>query len=430
MGRLDGSFVAQVVNSWQHVDVLALQSDGKMIVAGPTASTSSIAIARLNADGSCDSSFACQIASEWPWLDSITIQPDGKILIAGWFQNVNGTARPWLARLNPDGSLDSSFLQGLAGPDAEVRASALQSDGKLLIVGDFTSVNGTPQTNIARLQADGSLDTSFRASTGPNDGASGPIVLQSDGKLLVVGYFTPPNGARRERLARLNPDGSVDTSFRDERTGPNGPVHTVAPAGDSQILIGGEFTCVNGMPHCGLARLNCDGSLDSSLLGTSFEWAYGRPFIYVSAVGLQSDGKIVVGGQFTSINGVARTNIARLNSDGSLDTSFVTAAILPSQDNNSRVLSVALQLDGKILVAGEFWSVNGVERTSIARLNVDGSLDNSFNANLGPAMPVVLTVSSIILQSDGKIPDCRKLLFGRWRDPKWYRAAQSRWLGR
>ena len=403
-GAIDVSFVAQVVNSWQHVDALALQTDGKIVVAGPTASAGNIAIARLNVDGSYDGSFSCQITSDWPWLDSICIQQDGKILIAGLFQGVNGVPRPMLARLNPDGSVDSSFLGGLAGPNAQVRATAIQSDGKLLLAGDFRTVNGIAQTNIARLLPDGSLDTSFRPATGPGDGASGPIVLQHDAKLLVVGYFTPPNGARRERLARLNLDGSVDTSFRDERSGPNGAVHTITPAADGKVLIGGAFTCVDGMPYCGLARLNGDGSLDSSFLGTSFEDAHGGLWAYVHAIAVQDDSKIVIGGEFTSLNGVARTNIARLNGDGSLDGSFVAAAALLSEDDpNSRVLSVTLQSDGKILIGGTFWFVNGVERTSIARLNLDGSLDSSFNANLGPGRPVEADVLSIILQGDGKI---------------------------
>jgi uncharacterized delta-60 repeat protein len=394
-GSVDGSFVAQVVNAWQHVDVLALQSDGEMIVSGPLASGISV-IARLKADGSNDSSFACTIAPPYDAsLGSVSFQPDGKILIAGFFTSVNGLAHTNIARLNTDGSEDVSFLSGPTGIELGfVTRTALQGDGKVLIGGwDVCGVG----CHLARLESDGTLDGSFDCGL---DAQVDCLTQQNDGKILIAGPFTLVNGMQRNRLTRLNLDGSLDASFPSGQTGLNGEVRTIVLQGTTNILVGGGFSSVNGAPPGGIARLKSDGSLDSSLSGTTFEHAPAQwnPFVYSLAV--QNDGKVVVGGQFTSVNGVARTNIARLNGDGSLDASFVTGAVMPDASPGSIVQSVALQPDGKIVFSGEFISVNGVARTNIARLNSDGSLDYPFHADLGP---FAASGGPLLVQNDGKI---------------------------
>ncbi|HTG43757.1 MAG TPA: delta-60 repeat domain-containing protein, partial [Verrucomicrobiae bacterium] len=148
-------------------------------------------------------------------------QPDGKILVCGNFTSFNGQNRGYVARLNSDGSVDSSFL---AQPGYWVRNMALQADGKIIIGGYFTTVQGVPRNLVARLNSDGSLDPSFNPGLGARDiiagGVDGNIdpfvfwvAVQPDGKILITGNFRSYDGASSTGLARINPDGSRDTSF-------------------------------------------------------------------------------------------------------------------------------------------------------------------------------------------------------------------------
>jgi len=318
-------------------------------------------------------------------VSGIALQPDGKVLIGGDFTTVNGTPSDRIARLNSDGSLDSSFNPG-TGANFTIFNFALQSDGKILIVGDFFVYNGTARGRIARLNADGSLDTSFNPDTGA-DSRIWSLVIQPDGKILIVGAFNSYDGVAINRIARLNTDGSLDTSFN-PGTGANNIVQSLALQPDGKILIGGLFTSYNGTVINRIARLNSNGSLD-----TSFNPGTGANDI-VQTLALQPDGKILIGGDFSSYNGTTIIRSARLNADGSLDTSFN-----PGTGANNRISTFALQPDGKILIGGLFNSYNGTTINRIARLSADGSLDTSFNPGSGP----LGTVRTLVLQPDDKI---------------------------
>src|SRR5262249_17717925 len=141
------------------------------------------------------------------------------------------------------------------------------------------------------------------------------LALQLDDKILLSGYFTFINGTNRNRIARLNTDGSLDSSF-DPGTGANNYVYPVAAQPDGKVLIGGNFTFINETNRNRVARLNIDGSLD-----TTFDPGDG-PSDQVNCLALQTDGKVVIGGNFTRINNTNRNYIARLNADGSLDDGF------------------------------------------------------------------------------------------------------------
>ena len=190
------------------------------------------------ADGSLDTSFDPGSGAN-SWVYELAIQPDGKILIGGNFTTYNGTGRNSIARLNADGSLDTTFDPG-TGADNYVLGLAIQSDGKILIGGAFTTYNGTGRNSIARLNADGSLDTSFDPGAGAN-GFGYALAIQADGKILIGGDFTSYDGTGRNRIARLNADGSLDTSF-DPGTGADNYPVALAIQPDGKILIGGGFT--------------------------------------------------------------------------------------------------------------------------------------------------------------------------------------------
>jgi uncharacterized delta-60 repeat protein len=146
---------------------------------------------------------------------TVALQPDSKVVIGGRFSLVHGAMRHNLARLNADGSTDFSFMQGLSGPDGEVFQAVVQPDGKLVIIGQFGSVNGVGRGSIARLNSDGSLDTTFQ-DAGVNwlYGSINAVALQSDGKVVIGGGFYSLSGGFRNGIARLNANGTLDTSFQ------------------------------------------------------------------------------------------------------------------------------------------------------------------------------------------------------------------------
>jgi uncharacterized delta-60 repeat protein len=179
------------------------------------------------------------------------------------------------------------------------------------------------------------------------------MVLQANGKIVVGGDFTTMGGQPRNRIARLNSDGSLDTNFDADA---DYRVLSMALQADGEILVGGDFSSVNGKVRNSIARLNRDGSLDDGFNPDAN--------IRVQSLAVQTNGKILVGGWFTTMGGQTRNRIARLNRDGSLDTGF-------NPDANERVNSVAVQADGRMLTGGLFTTIGGQTRNYAAMLTAD-----------------------------------------------------------
>jgi uncharacterized delta-60 repeat protein len=300
-------------------------------------------------------------------------QPDGKMLVGGSFTSIGGIARNFLARMNADGSLDSDFNPGANG---SVWHFAVQTDGKILVGGSFTSIGGQTRNNIARLNADGTVDSGFN----PNcNGMIGCMAVVGDGKILIGGDFTTVGGQTRNYIARLNIDGSVDSSFNPNA---NNGVRCIAWDSSGKILLGGGFTSIGAQTRNYLARINQDGTLDSG-----FNPGANNAVVTMA---IQSDGKILVGGDFTTIGGQSRSRMARLDANGVVEAGY-------NPNSNNSPLSFALQADGKVVVGGAFINIGGLSRQYLARLNVDGSADTSFLANAD------LFVNALYLQRDGKV---------------------------
>jgi uncharacterized delta-60 repeat protein len=310
-------------------------------------------------------------------------QPDRKIVIGGMFTQFGDAPHRGLARLLPDGRLDATYAATTGG---EVFALALQPDGKLIIGGDFPAVNESPCRSVARLNPDGSLDEEFTAKAGVNRVVRAAVV-QPDGKVLIAGGFTTVAGKRQNRIARFDADGARDTTFK-PGAGAQAVIWSLALQADGKILAGGDFTSFS-RKQCGrLARLNSDGSLD-----TEFDTSHGAD-ASVFAVAVQRDGKVLIAGDFTHVNEVERSHIARLNADGTLDVTFD-----PGAGTDWGVRCLALQPDGKILIGGIFTTVQDQPRNRIARLSPDGSLDTEFDPGDG-ANEVVRWVAP---QADGNV---------------------------
>lgn len=187
----------------------------------------------------------------------------------------------------------------------------IDSNGKILIAGNFTTYKGNSANRLIRLNSDGSVDTSFVYGTGFNNIVYS-VAIDSNGKILVCGNFTTYQGTTANRIIRLNTDGSIDTSFV-YGTGFNTVAYCVAVDSNGKILVGGQFATYQGTGASKIIRLNTDGSID-----TSFIYGTGFGFVYVYTIILESNGKILIGGSFGSYQGISIANIVRLNADGSI----------------------------------------------------------------------------------------------------------------
>ena len=334
---------------------------------------------------------------------SSAIQTDGKILVGGAFTSLNAITRNRFLRLNSAGTVDTSFYTNLGtGFDGTVYSSAIQTDGKILVGGGFTLLNGITRNYLVRLNSDGTVDTSFYTNLGTGfDGTVYSIAVQADGKILVGGFFTLLNSITRNRLVRLNSDGTVDTSFYTNLgTGFNAAVYSIAVQADGMIVVGGDFTQLFFQNRERLARLDSSGHDDFSFY---FNLLQGPDFFpgfdnAVRAINIQTDGMILVGGDFTQLKFDARNRLVRLQADGTQDAAFYTNLGTGFDQTTS---TIAVQTDGKILVGGAFTSLNATTRNKLVRLNSDGTDNTAFYTNLGTGFN--LDVQTIAIQTDSKI---------------------------
>jgi uncharacterized delta-60 repeat protein len=407
-GTLDSTFnPGSGADNFVH-DV-AIQADGKILIAGNFFGVNSVGnygIARLNADGSVDNSFVSRIMPPPPptpnppfpipsIIYSIAVQPDGKILVGGLIVLNYAGATPvttTIARLNTDGTFDSSFNSGTI--NSNVIKIALQADGKVLIIGSFTVINGVSRRSIARLNDNGSLDTTFNSGTGANLPVFS-IFLKPDGKILIGGVFSSINGIDRNGIAQLNSDGSLDAAFVPPQNVLLRSVQSIISLPNGKVFAGGSFGSPFITPNDSIKVFNPDGSLDTTFRFETI--ALGG----VKAIAVQPNGKVIIGGSFTRVNGVLRNNLARFNADGSLDMNFGSSSFISS---GGQINSIVVQPDGKILIGGINITVEigGVSFTgaSIARLNSDGTTDTSFTLE---NIPNRRGINGIALQPDGKI---------------------------
>lgn len=313
---------------------------------------------------------------------------DGKVIAVGEFSSVDGQARVRLVRLNTDGSVDTGFAAPLIG--GEVFAAASYYDGRVVIAGRFNTVNGMPRTGIARLNVNGSLDAGFApvlAGSSAPDGVPVGLALHvtRQNELLLGGWFGSVDGKAHERIVRFNAAGAVDDGF-------NASLDDV-PRGftelrSNELVIHGDFNVVNGEPRMGIAKLGHDGAL--------VELFAPAPDSHVVGVALQADDNLVVSGSFEHIAGVARHGIARISVHGELDASYAPDGSLFGADG---VGPVVLQRDGKLWVATRSCPVLGASRCdSLVRLNPDGSMDAAV-----PRLDANEWISSLAMQSDGKL---------------------------
>ncbi|MFO1514188.1 MAG: delta-60 repeat domain-containing protein [Verrucomicrobiota bacterium] len=367
LGRLEAYFLAMLLTSGLKTSVLAQFS------------------------GSLDATFDPNLGSvAVPWANTVAYAAvsltNGQCIIGGNFTTYDDSSVGRLARLNADGTLDTTFNSSGTGVDLGAypdpsgvfpNATRLLPNGQIYIGGPFEGYNGVTREGSARINADGTLDLSYDPGTGGGSpGGSGKRTLclypQPNGQVIVGGDFTTFQGAAHSKIARLNSNGSLDATFN---ANADSTVRDVLVLPNGQIMMCGQFTTVNGTGINRLARLNSDGTLDGT-----FNAGTGIAGTLAYVMTLQPDGKLLVGGLFNTYNNQPATNIFRINADGTRDTSFNTGGGV-----NNQVSSILVQPDGKILIGGNFTSVDGFPLTGVARLNADGSVDKTFDSGKGAA---------------------------------------------
>ena len=433
-GAPGGKVITSVGNYESSCTGVAVQSDGKIVLAGSAGggSNSDLSVVRYHVDGTLDSSFGIggkvitPIGSGADAGRSLVIQGDGKIMVAGYSHNGSNIDFA-VVRYNANGTLDSSFGTGgkvttpIGSGSDIVYSIALQGDAKIVVGGTSTSIDGINNDfAMVRYNANGTLDTSFGASgkvttaIGSDDLCTG-VVIQSDGKIVLAGYCSI-SGSYNFASARYNTDGTLDSSF-----GTGGKVTTTVGSGgavcndialqsDGKIVVAG-YASIGGGNDFAVVRYNTNGTLDNSF-GTGgkvttnvvSEWDYGRSLV------VQNDGKIVVAG-YASNTGSYDFASVRYNTDGTLDSSFgtggkvttdftLTSDFYASDDYGS---SVALQSDGKIIVGGDRGSVAGYRAFAVARYNIGGELTATVNTQAATSAGITTATLNGTVNPNGVI---------------------------
>ncbi|WP_309640959.1 T9SS type A sorting domain-containing protein [Flavobacterium sp.] len=389
----DGLVTTPIGNSYDFARAVAIQSDGKIIVAGyrygDNFTNNDFALTRYNTNGSLDTTFdtdgivTTAIGTSGDYVYAVAIQSDGKIVVAGnSYSGINDDFA--VVRYNSNGSLDTSFSgDGIVTTsietDAYGYAVTIQSDGKIVVTGNSYSNNGSiSKIAVARYNTNGSLDNTFDSdgivttSIGTDDYGTA-VVLQSNGKIVVAGYSD--NGTNKDfAVVRYNTNGSLDNTFDSDgivttaigTSDDRGTALTLQ--NDGKIVVAGFSD--NGTDNdFALVRYNPNGSLDTTFDSDGrVTTAIAASYDIAHALLIQSDGKILVAGE--TFNGIDNDfALVRYNTNGSLDNTFgtdgiTTTPIGPEDDNG---YAVAIQNDGKIVVAGSS-RVNGVE-FALARYN-------------------------------------------------------------
>jgi len=402
-GTRDATFNTGVGSTTQ-LNCVTIQSNGKIIVGsnGVTQYSGSVAPTgsfRINTDGTRDTTFNAGVGFAGTGagaIFAIDIQSDGKYVMGGGFTTYSGSNINRLARINTDGTLDTTFNPGT--PNSSVYGIKIQPDQKIIAYGEFGSYSGSTSTRIVRAMPNGNRDASFNVGTGLSfvvANFSSYISLDTSGNMYLGNGFTTYSGSTVNYFVKTNNSGAIDTTFNTGSIGYNGQstrgfnnfVYTSLVSG-SKLYAAGAFLSYDAPRYNRIIKLDNTGSIDTTFnMGAGFDNT-----VYTMAT--QSDGKIIAGGAFTSYSGSTQNRIIRLNTDGTRDATFNSGTGL-----NGVAYDMKVQPDGKIVAAGAFTTYSGSTNSGIVRINTNGTKDNTFNVGVGSTG----NIHQLALQSDGKI---------------------------
>ncbi len=370
-GSLDATLPDLNINGT--IRAVAIDAQDRILIGGEFTSvggTTRNRIARVSDTGTVDATFSPDLNGS---VESLTFDDAGRIIVTGKFTTVGGTSRTAVARLLADGSLDTSFADpGLVAPsgDLEVHAAVVQpgTGGSILIAGNFASAASSPAyTGIARLTSSGAIDTSFAAIT--LNGRGYGVAVLPDGNIAVGGYFTGiTQGGTTPTVPRfvvLGPNGTMLTPLP---TGFQGDVFRVQVDPDGRIVVAGRFNSFfGGAGPAKLARMSASGARDLTFTGAVYDSDFGTNSASVQSMLVVAGGKLLVGGFFTKVDGTNRGYLARLNADGTLDTTFADVDITGTSKN---VWAITVDRQGRVVIGGAFDRVGGatgILRRKLAR---------------------------------------------------------------
>jgi uncharacterized delta-60 repeat protein len=310
------------------------------------------------------------------------------------------------AIVNQSNNADYSFLDSrfaatantAGGFNGVVRAIDYQSDGKIIVGGDFTEFNKNTVKRICRLNPDGTEDNTFTSNLGTGF-SSGVLTIkvQPDDKILVGGVFTDFNGTTVNRICRLNPDGTEDNTFTTNiGSGFDSSVYSIKLLSDNAIIVGGNFSSFNGNTVGRIAKLNSNGTYNSSFTtnaGTGFNGA-------VFSLDIDPSDNIYVGGEFTGFNGTTVYRAAKMSGTGVQNSTFSSNI---SNNLNNQVNAIRYN-SNKVLIGGDFTGAFGTGLNYIYQLNPDGTQDTDFMVqatNYGAGSGYDGTVRTIEAVADG-----------------------------
>lgn len=365
-----GANIGTAANNY--TPAVSYQADGKLLVAGQFTSFNGNTrnrLIRLNANGTEDTAFYTNLGTGvgsgevWRAIQ----QPDLKIVVVGLFNTFNGNTRNFIFRLNADGTEDTTFATNTGtGANNTIYWVDLQSDGSIILIGAFTSFNGNSISGLAKLNSDGTFNTTFATNIGTGiatPGATPPyggVVNPSNDAITVCGNFLSFNGNTRTRILRLNANGTEDTTFATNTgTGADDYIQQVdVDSSNNTFLIGG-FTTFNGTSINRIAKLNPNGTFNTTFatnVGTALN-------IGGEGVLVDSSDAVYFGGDFTSFNGNTRNHAIKLNNNGTEDADFPTAL---GTGFNSQVFCIAESpFNGSIAMSGDFTTFNGNTRNRL-----------------------------------------------------------------
>ena len=382
-GSIDNTFNPGTINS--SVYAVKIQPDQKILINGAFTTVSGstrASIARVLSNGQVDTSYVVGTGVNTTSAgisNAFSLDNSGNVYLGGPFTTYSGSTVNRFVKTTPSGAIDGTFISGSiafngqssAGFNSNVRA-VLVSGSNIYMGGDYTTYQAPPINYLVKLDNTGAVDTTFNVGIGPNNTVTS-MVTQSDGKILIAGSaFTTYSGSSSTRIARINTNGTRDTTFI-SGAGLNGNALDLKIQPDGKIVAGGAFTTYSGSTNSGIVRINTNGTKD-----TTFNVGVGSTGnIYQLA--LQSDGKIIAIGATTAYSGSSNAGIVRINTDGTKDTTFN----MGSGFNTTSVLAIGIQSTGKIIVGGNFSIYSGSTNNYIVRINTDGTKDTTFNIGTG-----------------------------------------------
>lgn len=406
-GSVDTQFAANMGTGFTgEVTTMLVQPDGKIVVGGRFTNfngTGLRMLARLNADGTVDGSFAPVVnGPSYAYVAHLGLDPrTNNLIIEGSGLQTPGGNFQFIQRLTTTGAYDpqfspasgqtSCFATDFSGNDQLL----VDDQGRVLLGGCFESYYGAPapvNSSLVRLLPNGTLDPAF--APGPNLlGTINGLVLQPDGSVVAAGNLKTAFATNGASIVRLSGTAQPDASFQADLLAA-GYVNTLLSQPDGKVLVAGRFTNVSGQPASNLLRLNPDGSRDAS-------FTTAGPDYLVESLALQPDGKILVGGRFRKVAGSAAPLVARLQPGGQFDPSFSTSLI--PNGTSSSVSALAVQADGSVLVGGTTLSFTGTFGTALHRLLPSGQTDQAYEASLTASPVKQEQVLSLALLPDGRL---------------------------